>query len=325
MSKSWKIIIVTGVLLLTMVVVFLSGPEFSVETKIDNINLPENLDEYLQKKESKFSDITTGAEKKIIWADQKNKRTEYSIIYIHGFSATRQEITPVCDDIAKKIGANLFYTRIAGHGRGSAPMGEATTNQWLNDGVEALRIGERIGEKVIIISTSTGSTLSAWLEMKKQYNKKIYAMVMISPNFYPKDPFAGIVLWPWGMEIARAIIGDTREWKPVNDAQAKYWTYKYKIEVVFNMMGLVDIVDEMNLKDFKTPLLIIHTNFDKVVSVEKIHERFAEIGSSHKRRVEVNDTISESGHVLVGDITSPNTIETVEKHISDFLESVEKL
>ncbi|MDD4273595.1 MAG: hypothetical protein PHG14_07705 [Desulfobacter postgatei] len=38
-------------------------------------------------------------------------------VYIHGFSATRKETAPLSDLVAKTLNANLFYTRLSGHGR----------------------------------------------------------------------------------------------------------------------------------------------------------------------------------------------------------------
>jgi hypothetical protein len=35
-----------------------------------------------------------GAEKKIIWAGEAAQKTPLSIVYLHGFSATRQERAP---------------------------------------------------------------------------------------------------------------------------------------------------------------------------------------------------------------------------------------
>jgi hypothetical protein len=43
-----------------------------------------------------------------------------------------------------------------------------------------------------------------------------------------------------------------------------------------------------------------------------------EIGSTMKRRVNVNDTQDEWEHFLAGDILSPKTTGTVVTHIMDF-------
>ena len=83
------------------------------------------------------------------------------------------------------MNANIFYTRLTGHGRSNAAMAEATVNDWANDAVEALEIGKQLGERVMIVGTSTGATLAAWLATYDQSND-ILAHVWISPNFGPK-------------------------------------------------------------------------------------------------------------------------------------------
>ena len=62
-------------------------------------------------------------------------QTQWAVVYIHGFSASRMETAPLADTIATALGANLFYARLAGHGRGGAAMGEPSVQDWLADGV----------------------------------------------------------------------------------------------------------------------------------------------------------------------------------------------
>jgi pimeloyl-ACP methyl ester carboxylesterase len=151
-----------ALVLAVILLVFFAGPRVSLEPDLKPIALPEDLDEYLKQSEAAFSDIVPGAEKTIIWANPEKTKTTLAVIYLHGYSATRQETAPLSEHIAKKLGANLFCTRLSGHGRGGAAMAEACANDWLNDSLEALAIGKRLGEKIIIISVSTGGTLAAW-------------------------------------------------------------------------------------------------------------------------------------------------------------------
>ena len=83
--------------------------------------LGEDLDLYLAAEEGEYDDIIPGTQKRIVWAGEAGARTTFSIVYIHGFSATSEEIRPVPDNVAEALGANLYYTRLAGHGRGGGP------------------------------------------------------------------------------------------------------------------------------------------------------------------------------------------------------------
>jgi alpha-beta hydrolase superfamily lysophospholipase len=319
MSFKKKILLCLVICLSIGVVVFLSGPRVEIDTQLHPVHLPEDLDGYLTQSEAQYPDIVLGAEKTIVWADEsKKQKTEYAIAYIHGFSATRQEIAPVCDILAGKIGANLFYARLRGHGREGEAMGRATANEWMNDMVEALAIAKRLGEKVLVVGNSTGATLAVWAAMQADLRDSISGLVLISPNFYPANPMVGITRWPWGLQIGSALMGDFREWKPRNAHEEKYWTYRYRIDVFYSMMALVDLVDRLDLSQIKVPVLVIHSDRDQVISVERVKERYQEIGSQRKRIVTVNNTQDEWGHILAGDILSPATTETVVTFIMDF-------
>ena len=76
---------------------------------------------YLAQEESAVTGIHANTEKRVVWAvgdgiDSTPHRTPKSVVYLHGFSATRQETAPFSETLARALGANLFETRLAGHG-----------------------------------------------------------------------------------------------------------------------------------------------------------------------------------------------------------------
>ena len=90
-----------------------------------NNTIPERLDlldRYFSKSESRVSGIRDGCEKKFVWHNNKRQQRDLAIVYIHGFSASRMETWPLCDRLAEAIGANLFYTRLTGHGQDGDAM-----------------------------------------------------------------------------------------------------------------------------------------------------------------------------------------------------------
>ena len=119
-----------------------------------------SIDDYVSKNESNFK-IKANNEAKIIWADSSHQVTEYAIVYLHGFSASQMEGDPVHRNIAKQFNCNLYLARLAEHGlTGSDAMLNLTAeNLWVS-AKEAYAIGKKIGKKVILMSTSTGGTLS---------------------------------------------------------------------------------------------------------------------------------------------------------------------
>ena len=71
-----------------------------------------NIDQYLKKIEGQFLDIKKGVEKKVIWAEEINKKTPISIVYIHGFTASSEEVRPLPDKIANDLDANKMTIKI---------------------------------------------------------------------------------------------------------------------------------------------------------------------------------------------------------------------
>ena len=104
------------------------------------------LEAYVADREARYPDIVPGAEEVILWADPADPRpTEFVVVYLHGYSANRQETAPMADRVAEALGANLFYARLTGHGRSGPAMVDGTVDAWANDGVRSLRIARALG------------------------------------------------------------------------------------------------------------------------------------------------------------------------------------
>ncbi|MCB0193061.1 MAG: alpha/beta fold hydrolase [Anaerolineae bacterium] len=310
-----------AIIFIVLIALFLAGPRVAIKSKIRHITLPDDLDNYLMASERTFDDIVPGAEKTILWADPHHKqKTPVSIIYLHGFSASRQDFIPICDHVAQALGANLFYTRFTGHGRTGDALAQATINDWLHDTAEALQIGQKIGDKVVVISNSTGSTLATWL--LSRYKSDVLASIMISPNFALKNRFSRLLVWPWGHLIARLAIGPTRSWEPLNSQVATYWTYHYPSTAVLPVAGLVKLVETIDLTSITTPVLMFLSPNDGIIDPAVAMKCYRQFGSNTKQLVVVENCQDPSHHILAGNIVSPNNNELFVQTIVDFLKSL---
>ncbi|MFT6043111.1 MAG: alpha-beta hydrolase superfamily lysophospholipase [Porticoccaceae bacterium] len=308
----------SGIGLALVIAVALLGPRVNMDISLDKVILPNNLDLYLSESESRFDDITQGTEKVIMWAGTPGEKTAISIVSFHGFSATRQELSPLADTVAKSLNANLFYTRIAGHGRGADGMVDGSVNGWANDANEALEIGRRLGNKVILIGTSTGSTLATWLALQST-NTDLSAMILLSPNFYSADSNMSMLLWPWGQHIAEALIGKVRHWESKNPLHEKYWANDYATSSILPLMGLLKIVNDADIENINTPTQMIYSSKDKTISVPAVIDTFARLGSEQKELVEFNATEDPDFHALAGDLMSPTSTEILAGKITIFI------
>jgi esterase/lipase len=326
-SRIKKIVGYTALSLTVLVAgVYLLGPRNSLgEAKPTPRSLPpsnlKQLDAWIQSNEAAYTDIKNGNAKGIVWHSNAKKKTPWSVVYIHGFSASRLETAPLADHVAGRLGANAFHTRLTGHGRSGAAMAEATPQDWMADAVEAVHIGRAIGEKVLVISVSTGSTLSTWLATSP-YANQVSAHVFMSPNYGPKDKNAEIINAPWGKQLAGLILGPTRSWEPDNDAVANGWTTSYPSKSLFPMMALVKHVRDSDLSSFNTPVMIIYSETDTVVDPEEIKSAYQRIGSNNKLLQSVTYSEDKGQHALAGDIRSPGSTATATEDIVKWVASL---
>jgi alpha-beta hydrolase superfamily lysophospholipase len=200
-------------------------------------------------------------------------------------------------------------------------MKEATVNALLNDAVESLAIGKKIGQQVILIGTSTGATLATWLAAQKD-STSIAALVLLSPNYGLKRQESELLLYPWGKTLLNIIEGDEYSFTPVNDLQKQYWTTRYPSEALLNMMGIVEATRNAELQKIKIPTLIFYSDNDSIVSVEKIKTQFRRLSSANKRIVTISNASDPQQHILAGDILSPSTTNEIAAIIENFLSPI---
>lgn len=105
-------------------------PDTTMETNFLGSQIPNDIEGWLADKESKIKNLRPNTSKEIIWYNPKLKnKTKISIIYIHGFSSSKIETSPTAQLIAKEIGANLYYTRLTGHGQDKVAMKEISLSK----------------------------------------------------------------------------------------------------------------------------------------------------------------------------------------------------
>ncbi|MGD8644314.1 MAG: alpha/beta fold hydrolase, partial [Chromatiales bacterium] len=216
-----------------------------------------------------------------------------------------------------RLGANLFYTRLTGHGRDGAALAEASVNDWLNDAIEALAIGRRLGERVVVIGNSTGGTLATWLVASR--SNDLLALVLLSPNFGLEDYRSEILTLPWAHRLAPWLGGPEYGFEPVNPRHARYWTTRYPTIALLPMMALVQLVRTTPLDTVRVPVLTLYAPNDQIIDIDALRAVHSRFGSPRKSLIEIEGVADPQQHVLAGDVLSPTTTDTVADHIVEFV------
>ena len=287
-----------------------------------SLELPADVDGYLRTNEARAAKtypLIPGTEKRVRW-QSPGDRTKLAVVYLHGFSATRQEIAPAMELLADRLAANLFETRLTGHGRQRGAMLDTAAEDWLRDAAEALAVGARIGERIVLVGTSTGATLS--LAMAEHASMQaVEHIVLLAPNFAPIDSAARWLTRPAGPMLAKLVAGETRSWVPHNEEQARYWSTSYPIAAAVEMMRLVDRANAPGARNFSQNLLMLISPDDRVVSAPAAMEAFDRITARRKQVVIVDEPGDPSNHVLAGRILSPQSTDQIVDAIVEFVKS----
>lgn len=320
-----KILLTVVAIVAALAVAFLLGPRVKTDTRVtfDPAAIGSDPDAWLAAGESSFDDILDGQQKEIVWAYPVSKaRTPISLVYIHGFSASRGEVAPLTALVASQLGANVYYTRLAGHGRDGAALAAASVSDWVNDMAEALAIGHAIGEEVVILSMSTGSALAAWAAVERpDLMENVKGIVLMSPNFQIKAAGAWVMTMPWGKQILRMVNGPERSFEPANETHARFWTERYPVDALLPMAALVEQVRKSEVEGAQIPALFIFSDADEVVDHSVTREIAARWGAPREIEV-IPEKPGTDNHVIVGDALRPDNNSPFARRITDWIRAL---
>lgn len=321
-----KILLGLAILIVILGVVYLSGPKPPVP--MYSTTLPElpsglkQLETFINERETKLP-VKTDNEARIVWADSTHKeQTEYAIVYLHGFTASQGEGDPVHRNLAKTFGCNLYLARLAGHGLiGADAMLEFTPENLWASAAEAYAIGKKLGKKVILMGTSTGSALA--LKLAATY-PEVNGLILYSPNIEINNSAAFIMNKPWGLQILRKVMGGiySKKSKDTDPKVLQYWYNQYRLEALPNLQ---EYMETSNTKEtyakVKQPVLMLYYYKDEIhqdstVKVPAMLKMFDALGTPEKLKRKV--ALPNAGsHVIASPLLSKD-VAGVERETLNF-------
>ena len=312
-----------------LVVFYMSGPRPNypdMDFKIVPLDIPlQSLDAFVAQREAGLKNLKPDNKSRIVWADSVKQKTEYALVYLHGFSASPIEGDHAIFDFAEKYNMNLFAPLLAQHGIDDKESFKTLTPKMLmDDAKEAIAIGKLLGKKVILISCSTGGTLS--IPLCAENPGMIDALAMFSPNFALYDSKASILSGPWGLQLARKVQGSNYRQVQLPPSCHPYWTMEYRIEGLIALQTLLD--DTMKKEYFKkidVPLLAAfyyqdQEHQDKTISVQAIKDNLSLIATP-KEQVMIEALPTTKTHVMISSLQCKD-LEIVEGKLDEFVTKI---
>ena len=320
-----------GIILVILIIVYFLGPQPSLPKYTNELpTVPSEatqLERYIAGNEAKHT-LKPDNEARIIWFNDSTKeKTEYAIVYLHGFSASQEEGDPVHKEFAKKFGCNLYLSRLAEHGIDTTDaLANYTAEKSWRSAVEAYAIGKQLGKKIILMSTSTGGTLA--LKLCTVF-PDIAANIMMSPNIAINDPNAWLLNNHWGLQIAHVIVGPQRTVSDTTALYARYWNNRYSTNSLVQLEELLEsTMKESTFKKVTQPTLLLYyfkddDHQDDVVKVSAMKRMFVQLATpdSLKRQT----AIPNAGNHVLGSPIKSKDVQSVKNEIEKFAIEILKL
>ena len=287
---------------------------------------PTQLEAYVHSNEAAHK-LKPDNEARIIWMDDSTKqKTDYVLVYLHGFSASQAEGEPIHRNIAKEFGCNLYLSRLAGHGIDTTDaLMKLSAEAYWESAKQALAIGKQLGKKVILMATSAGGALA--VDLAAAYPGDVYALILMSPCIAINDPNAWLANNHWGLQIAHLVLGsnyiDVKDHRPLN---MQYWYTHYRAEGVAALEELLETsMNKSTFEKIKQPVELLYYYKDEIhqdstVKVSAMLKMYDELGTVDS--LKTKKAMPNAGAHVLGSYIKSHDVEGVQKEIEKFMTEV---
>ena len=238
---------------------------------------------------------------------QVEGRADVVFVYVHGFGACRAEGEYTLDRLAERWRANVLYVRLPGHGLDRAAHAAARPRDYAHTLSEALAVAPLLGEKVVLVGSSTGGTVATWAAAALP--EQVDALVLTSPLFAFADPLAQSLLpRRAALRVLTAVQGTTRDAGWTSDPEGRMvegyndrWLIEQDTAALIPLEDLRRAVARPEVFEaVQAPTLLLHyyadeAHQDDVVSVPAMRAAWRWLGRHADSRMVA---IADGNHIL---------------------------
>ena len=200
-----------------------------------------------------------------------------------------------------------------------------TPQNLYNTAKEALVVASKLGENVIIMSTSTGGTLS--LKLASEFPDMIHALIMLSPNVEMTNKATKLLTLPWGKQLGQLIVGGkNRHIESDNAKQEQYGYYTYRVEGIIYLRSLVDMT--MKPATFGKVTCPVFVGYyykskeeqDDVVCVDALLKMYDHLSTPYSKKRKV--AFPEAGDHVIGGMLNSKDVDGVRTEVFKFADEI---
>lgn len=315
----------TSIAIVVIVAIYFMGPEPDAP-KLSNeqVNINCSVDgfkEYVSSLDAGLKLKEDNNSRVIFLDDKEPKKTNYTLLYLHGFSASWYEGYPTHINFAERFGMNLYIPRLAAHGIETRdPLLNMTPDALYDSAREALFASKVLGEEVVIMGTSTGCTLA--LKLAADFPDMVSGLILLSPNIKINNPVAPMLSMPWGLQIARANFNSKYRVADSNPSyeDSLYWYSEYRLEATVYLQQLVDYTMNADTYEKVTAPLFLGYYYkdeehqDPTVRVDAMIDMFNQVATVDSLKVK-RAFPNAGGHVIGCEHTSGSIEEVLQASV----------
>ncbi|GAF01743.1 alpha/beta hydrolase [Saccharicrinis fermentans] len=311
-------------ILSSLLLLFCLGVSLSAQLLEKEGAVLQQLEERLTTRELSHEDIKPGNEAKIIWSSTyPYKKSPIAFLYLHGFGASHREGEPIMSMLSKDYQANVYMSRLKEHGLNRRDGFKYLTEEnYIASAKEALEYAKLIGDKVVIVSTSTGGTHA--LILAATY-PDVEAIILYSPFIgLPEGSKGDMITKPGGRALFKITkFGAIQRVKRPGEV-GKFWSTSYHLKGYVTLMNLVrhsmctEIFSEVTCPVFLGYYYKSEKEQDRTVGVPAMLHMYEALGTPDSLKMKM--AFPETGNHVIGCDLRSRDWQTVYKETKEFID-----